>query len=41
MGQEDPLEEEMAAHPSTQPGESHGQGSPAGYSAWGHRVGHD
>ena len=23
------------------PGESHGQRSPAGYSPWGHRVGHD
>ena len=35
MGQEDPLEEEMATHPSTQPGESHGQRSLAGYNPQG------
>ena len=37
VGQEDPLEEEMATHPSTQPGESHGQRSLAGYSPWGRK----
>ena len=36
LGQEDPLEEEMATHsPVFLPGESHGQRSLAGYSPWG------
>ena len=37
LGQEDPLEEGMAAHSVFLPGESHGQRSLAGYSLWGHR----
>ena len=37
LGQEDPLEEGMAAHPVFLPGESHGQRSLAGYSPWGRR----
>ena len=42
LGQEDPLEKEMATHSSILPGKLHGQRSLAGYSAWGHqRVGHD
>ena len=41
LGQEEPLEEEMAAHSSGLAGESHGQRSLAGYSPRGHRVGHD
>ena len=35
LGQEDPLEKEMATHSSILPGESHGQRSLAGYSLWG------
>ena len=35
LGQEDSLEEEMATHSSTLPGESHGQRSLVGYSPWG------
>ena len=35
LGQEDPLEEEMATHSSILAGESHGQRSLAGYSLWG------
>ena len=35
LGQEDPLEKEMAAHSSTLPGKSHGQRSLAGCSPWG------
>ena len=34
LGREDPLEEEMAIHPSIL-GESHGQRSLVGYSPWG------
>ena len=41
LGQEEPLEEEMAAHSSVLAGESHGQRSLAGYSPRGHRGGHD
>ena len=41
MGQEDPLEEEMATHSSILPGESHGQRSLAIYSLWDGRVGYD
>ena len=36
LGQEDPLEKEMATHSVLLPAESHGQRSPEGY-----RVGHD
>ena len=35
LGQEDPLEKEMAAHPVFLPGESHGQRSLGGDSLWG------
>ena len=35
LGQEDPLEKEMAIHSST--GKSHEQRSPVGYSPWGRR----
>ena len=35
LGQEDPLEKEMATTPVFLPGESHGQRSLAGYSPWG------
>ena len=39
LGQEDPLEKEMATHSSIPgsilPGKSHGQGSLVGYSPWG------
>ena len=31
LGQEDPMEKEMATHSSILPGESHGQRSQAGY----------
>ena len=41
LGQEDPLEKELAIHSSTMPGKSHGQRSLVGYSPWGRRVGHD
>ena len=43
LGQEDPLEKEMATHtPVLLPGECHGQKSLVGYSPRGHkRVGHD
>ena len=34
---EDALEEEMATHSRFLPGESHGQGSLAGYSPWGRK----
>ena len=34
LDQKDPLEEEMATHPSTLAGESHGQRSLVGYSPW-------
>ena len=34
LGQEEPLEKEMATHSSILPGESHGQRSLAGYSPW-------
>ena len=37
LGQEDPLEKEMVTNSSFLPGESHGQGSLAGYSPWGHK----
>ena len=35
LGQEDPLEKDMAPTPVFLPGESHGKGSLAGYSLWG------
>ena len=35
LGQEDPLEEEMATHSSILPGQSHGERSLVGYSPWG------
>ena len=41
LGQEDPMEKEMATHSSILPGESHGQRSLVGYSPRGCRVGHD
>ena len=34
LGQEDPLEKEMAPTPGFLPGESHGQRSLVGYSPW-------
>ena len=34
LGQDDPLEKEMATHSSILPGEFHGQRSQAGYSLW-------
>ena len=37
LGQEDPLEEEMATHSSVLAGKSHGQRSLAGYGPWGHK----
>ena len=37
LGQEDPLEEEMATHSVFLPGKSHGQRSLASYSPWGHK----
>ena len=37
LGQEDPLEEEMATHSGILACESHGQGSLAGYGPWGHK----
>ena len=37
LGWEDPLEEGMATPPVFLPGESHGQGSPVGYSPQGHK----
>ena len=42
LGQEDPLEKEMATHSSILAWEIHGQGSLAGYSpCGGKRVGHN
>ena len=42
VGQEDPLEKEVATHSSILAWEPHGQRSLAGYSPWGHkRVRHD
>ena len=37
LGQEDPLEEEMASHSSVLPWKTHGQRSLAGYSPWSHK----
>ena len=42
LGQEDPLEKEMATHSNILAlKKSHGQWSLVGYSPWGARVGHD
>ena len=37
LGQEDPLEKEMATYSVFLPGESHGQKSLVGYSPWGRK----
>ena len=37
LGQEDPLEKEMASTPILLPGKSHGWRSLVGYSPWGHK----
>ena len=37
LGQEDPLEKEMATTPVLLPGKSHGKRSLAGYSPWGRK----
>ena len=37
LGQEDPLEKEMATHSSILAGKSHGQRSLVGYSPWGRK----
>ena len=37
LGQEDPLEKEMATHSSILAGESHGRRSLVGYSPWGRK----
>ena len=37
LGEEDPLEKEMATHPVFLSGKSHGQKSLAGYSPWDHK----
>ena len=42
LGQDDPLEKEMATPPASLPGKSHGQRSLVGYNPWGHkRVGYN
>ena len=42
LGQEDPLEQEMATHSVFLPGKSYGQRSLVGYSPWDRkRIGHD
>ena len=41
LGQEDPLDEEMATHFSILAWKFHGQRRLVGYSPWGYRVGHD
>ena len=42
LGQEGPLEKEMATHSSILAGKSQGQRSLVGHSPWGHKsVGHD
>ena len=42
LGQEDPLEKEMATHSVFLPGKSHGQRSLTGCNPWGHkRVAHN
>ena len=37
LGQEDPLEKEMASHSSTLAGKFHGQRNLVGYKPWGHK----
>ena len=37
LGQEDPLDKELTTPPVVFPGESHGQRSLVGYTAWGHK----
>ena len=37
LGWEDPLEEAWQPTPGFLPGESHGQGTLAGYRPWGHK----
>ena len=37
LGQEDPLEKEMATHSSILAWRTHGQRNLVGYSPWGHR----
>ena len=37
LGQEDPLENEVATHSSTLAGQFHGWRSLVGYSPWGHK----
>ena len=37
LGQEEPLEKEMATHSGILAGKSHGQRSLAGYSPWGRK----
>ena len=37
LGQEDPLEKEMATTPKILPGESRGQRNLVGYSPWGQK----
>ena len=41
LGQEGPLEKEMATHSSILAGKFHGQRSLVGYSPWGQRAGQD
>ena len=41
LGQEDPLEQQMATHFSILPEESHGQRSLGDFSPWGRRVRQD
>ena len=41
LGQEDPLEKEMATQPVVLPGEFHGQKSLESYGPWGRRVRYD
>ena len=38
LGEEDPLEKEMATHSSILAWESHGQRCLVGYSPWGHKI---
>ena len=41
LGQDDPWSRKWQPNPVFLPGESHGQGSLAGYSPWGCRVGNN
>ena len=40
LGQENPLEQEMATYFSILPGKFHGQRSLVGYKPWGHKESH-